>query len=70
MDYLKNDVLLPLIKELDNYVDEENKKNYRPVSNLWVNLLKELIIRLNQQSTIYIPPHNLATKRVIPRKHS
>ena len=51
MNCLKNAVLIPLIKELDNYADEENKKNYRPVSNLlFVGKLVERIvsIQLNQ----------------------
>ena len=34
MDCLKSAVLNPLLKELDDFVDKEILKNYRPVSNL------------------------------------
>ena len=34
MDSLKNAVLTPLIKNLDNLLDADNLRNYRPVSNL------------------------------------
>ena len=34
MDCLTNAVLLPLIKELDNLIDADVLKDYRPVSNL------------------------------------
>ena len=43
IECLKNAVLLPLIKELDN-VDIDKKKNYRPVSNL--QFLSKLIERV------------------------
>ena len=34
MDCLKSAVIIPLLKELDDFIDIENLKNYRPVSNL------------------------------------
>ena len=34
MDCLTNAVLLPLVKELDNLIDADVVKNYKPVSNL------------------------------------
>ena len=34
MDCLKNAVVIPLIKEMDTVMDKDNRKNYRPVSNL------------------------------------
>ena len=34
MDSLKSAVLLPLIKDLDEYIDRDNIKHYRPVSKL------------------------------------
>ena len=34
MDCLKNGILIPLIKQLDDIVDKDNEKNYRPVTNL------------------------------------
>ena len=44
MDCLKRAVLIPLIKELDNLIDTDILKNYRPVSNL--QLLGKLIERV------------------------
>ena len=55
MDSLKNAVLIPLIKELDAYIDADNKKNYRPVSNLlFVGKLIERVIskQLKQHMSI------------------
>ena len=34
MDCLKSAVIIPLLKELNDFIDIENLKNYRPVSNL------------------------------------
>ena len=34
MECLKSAVVAPLLKELDDFVDKEVYKNYRPVSNL------------------------------------
>lgn len=34
MECLKNGVLVPLIKQLEAIADKENKKNYRPLTNL------------------------------------
>ena len=51
IDCLKSAVLLPLIKDIDNYMDRDNLNNYRPVSNLqFVGKLIERIvdIRLNR----------------------
>ena len=64
MNCLKNAVLIPLVKELDNYVDEENKKNYRPVSNLlFVGKLVERIVSIQlNQHTINNNLRNLAKK--------
>jgi hypothetical protein len=54
MDCLKNAVLLPLIKEMDEQMDKDSLKNYRPVSNLlFVGKLIERIVavRLNNHMT-------------------
>ena len=54
MDCLKSAVLRPLIKELDELVDRDNFKNYRPVSNLvFIGKLVERIvtIRLDKHMT-------------------
>ena len=54
MECLKNAVLIPLIKQLDEIMDKDNFKNYRPVSNLqFVGKLIEKIvsIRLNKHMT-------------------
>ena len=51
MDCLKGAILLPLIKDLDELMDKDNFKNYRPVSNLlFVSKLIERVvsIRLNK----------------------
>lgn len=55
MDSLKNAVVLPLIKDLDSLIDIDNKKNYRPVSNLlYVGKLIERVvsIQLNHHMSI------------------
>ena len=54
MDCLKKAVLIPLIKQLDDIIDKDNFKNYRPVSNLlFVGKLIERVvsIRLNKHMT-------------------
>ena len=54
MDTLKCAILTPLIKELDEHIDRNNLKTYRPVSNLqFVGKLVERImsIRLHQHMT-------------------
>lgn len=54
MDCLKGAILKPLIKELDEKIDRDNYKNYRPVSNLlFVGKLIERVvsIRLNKHMT-------------------
>ena len=45
MDCLKNAIIFPLIKDIDNFVDRDNKNNYRPVSNLlFIGKLIERIV--------------------------
>ena len=44
MDLLKTAILIPLIKELDEMIDKDVLKNYRPVSNL--TFLSKLIERV------------------------
>lgn len=45
MDCLKNAIIFPLIKDMDNIIDKDNMKNYRPVSNLlFVGKLIERIV--------------------------
>ena len=54
MECLKSAVLVPLIKQLDDVTDKDNRKNYRPVSNLqFVGKLIERIVsnRLNKHMT-------------------
>ena len=51
MECLKGALLIPLIKDLDDLIDKDNKKNYRPVSNLlFVGKLIERVVskRLNK----------------------
>ena len=51
MGCLKDALLLPLIKDLDNLMDKDNYKNYRSVSNLlFIGKLIERVvsIRLNE----------------------
>ena len=46
MECLKNGVLVPLIKQLDDLTDKDNEKNYRPVTNLqFVGKLIERIVK-------------------------
>ena len=64
MDCLKNAAVIPLIKEMDAVMDKDNKKNYRPVSNLlFLGKLIERVVavrldrhmtanELNEESTI------------------
>ena len=52
MECLKNGILIPLIKALDDSIDKENNKNYRPVTNLqFIGKLIERVVkkRLNKQ---------------------
>ena len=44
MDFLKSAVVVPLIKDMNNFMDCEARKNYRPVSNL--QFLAKLIERV------------------------
>ena len=46
MECLKNGVLVPLIKQLDDLTDKDNEKNYRPVTNLqFVGKLIERVVK-------------------------
>ena len=54
MDCLKNAIIIPLIKELDDLMDNDVLKNYRPVSNLLFlgKLIERIVsIRLNKHMT-------------------
>ena len=54
MDCLKSAVILPLIKDLDAFMDNDILKNYRPVSNLMLveKLIERVVsIRLNKHMT-------------------
>ena len=54
MDCLKSAIILPLIKEMDEFMDNDVLKNYRPVSNLmFLSKLIERIVstRLNKHMT-------------------
>ena len=54
MEYLKNAVVLPLIKNMDSYMDRDILKNYRPVSNLkfCAKLIERVVsIRLHKHMT-------------------
>ena len=44
MECLKSAVVIPLLKELDDHMDRDDKKNYRPVSNL--QFLEKMIERI------------------------
>ena len=44
IECLKSAVVIPLLKELDDHMDSDNLKNYRPVSNL--QFLEKLIERI------------------------
>lgn len=47
MDCLKNAVVIPLIKEMDEIMDKNNHRNYRPVSNLiFIGKLIERVVAL------------------------
>ena len=47
MECLNTGVLIPLIKQMDDAVDKENDKNYRPVTNLqFVGKLIERIVKI------------------------
>ena len=55
MDCLKSAVLIPLIKDLDDLIDKDSFKNYRPVSNLlFIGKLVERVVskRLNEHLEI------------------
>ena len=55
MDCLKSAVLTPLLKEMDEFVDHEILKNYRPISNLaFISKLIErcVAIRLDQHMDV------------------
>ena len=54
MECLKNGVLVPLIKHLDDLTDKDSEKNYRPVTNLqFVGKLIERMVkkRLDEHMT-------------------
>ena len=56
MECLNTGVLVPLIKQLDDLVDIDNEKNYRPVTNLqFVGKLIERVVkrRLNKHLVEY-----------------
>ena len=56
MECLNTGVLVPLIKQLDDLVDIDNEKNYRPVTNLqFVGKLIERVVkrRLNEHMVEY-----------------
>ena len=58
MECLKAAVLVPLIKDLDDIVDKDNQKNYRPISNLkFVGKLIERVVSAQLQNHMKI--HNL-----------
>ena len=47
MECLKNGVLVPLIKQLELIADKENKKNFRPVTNLqFIGKLIERVVKI------------------------
>ena len=51
MDCLKNAILCPLIKELDELIDTDVLKNYRPVSNLaFVSKLIERVVAIRLET--------------------
>ena len=58
MECLIAAVLVPLIKDLDDIVDKDNQKNYRPISNLkFVGKLIERVVSAQLQNHMKI--HNL-----------
>ena len=55
---LKNATLIPLIKELDDVIDTDMLKNYRPVSNLvFISKLVERIVAVRLDK--YMTSNNL-----------
>ena len=47
MECLNTEVLAPLIKQLDDLIDKENEKNYRPVTNLqFIEKLIERVVKV------------------------
>ena len=54
VDCLKSAVILPHIKEMDEIMDKDNHKNYRPLSNLLFleKLIERVVaVRLNKHMT-------------------
>ena len=55
MDLLKNAILNPLIKELDESIDKDILKNYRPVSNLtFISKLIERVVAIRLETHMNI----------------
>ena len=55
MECLKNAILIPLIKELDELIDSDILKNYRPVSNLsFLSKLVERVVAVRLENHIAI----------------
>ena len=54
MEGLKNEIVIPLIKELNALTDTDNFKNYRPVSNLLnvCKLMERVVARRLQEQMI------------------
>ena len=62
MDCLKSAVLTPLIKELDNVIDRDLLKNYRPVSNLlFIGKLIERVVGSRLEG--HMDKNNLHSKK-------
>ena len=54
MDLLKTAILIPLIKELDEMIDKDVLKNYRPVSNLtFLSKLIERVVAVRLESHMH-----------------
>ena len=54
MDCLKSAIVLPLIKEIDDAIDDDVLKNYRPVSNLiFLAKLIERIVSIRLKKHLY-----------------
>ena len=73
MEHLKSAVSIPQIKELDEQLDRDNLKNYRPVSNLpFVSKIIERVVanQLNNHmiKTVYTLTFNMVTRRVIQQR--
>ena len=57
MECLKAAAVIPLIKDLDDIVDKDNQKNYRPITNLkFVGKLIERVVSAQLQNHMKIEP--------------